>query len=106
MLFLLGCIPIRILLAILVKNYPNKLIALPLLIIAIGFIYLYITNSRLNAPEATNNITWWANMRIYHGLLYLMSGILILLNNKYAYIPLAVDVLFGLFLYIQRNINN
>ena len=53
------------------------------LIPAIGFLYLYFTNSRLNAGEGGGK-TWWHNFRIIHGMLYLLFSILIipsLVNN-------------------------
>ena len=69
--FLIGCIPIRIIIA-LIAMYINKeylpYYGLVLLGPALGFLYLYFTKSRLNAPEA-GGITWWANLRIVHGLL-------------------------------------
>jgi len=99
MLFLLLCIPVRLLLSYIVYKFPNPIVAFGLLLIAFSFIYLYITNSRLNAPEA-GGITWWAPLRIVHGLLYLTSSLLVLQKYKYAYIPLLIDAIFGLGAYI------
>ena len=97
-LFLLGCIPVRILI-VLIAYYINvsylSYYGMLLLVPAIGFLYLYFTNSRLNAPEA-NGVTWWANLRIVHGLLYLIASILAFKGNSMTYIPLLIDVIFGL----------
>ena len=102
-LFLFGCIPIRLLLVYISTITTNlKLFSIPLFIISFGFLYLYFTNGRLNAPEA-NGITWWANLRIVHGLLYLAAGILSLQENKLVWVPLMVDVLFGLSAFLSHN---
>ena len=63
-------------------------------LIAFGFLYLYFTNGRLNAPEAGGK-TWWSKLRIIHGLLYLTAGIYALQNNKLCWVPLLIDVVFG-----------
>lgn len=98
LLFLFACIPIRILL-VLVALYINvkylPYYGMMLLLPALGFLYLYFTNSRLNASEA-NGTTWWANLRIVHGLLYLIASILAIKGNYMSYIPLLIDVIFGL----------
>jgi len=103
--FLLGCIPVRILMAIapkiLDKNYLPYY-GLVLLTMSIGFLYLYFGNLRLDAPEAGGK-TWWANLRIFHGLLYLIAAILALQSNSNAWIPLAIDVFFGLFSFINHH---
>jgi hypothetical protein len=120
LLFLTLCIPIRIIFALLpnyklIEKYiPIKLnkklfyqvVGIMFLGIAIGFLYLYFTNERLNAPEAGGK-TWWHNLRLLHGLLYLCASIYILwnINNinliRYASIPLIIDVIVGLLSFIN-----
>ena len=104
-LFLLGCIPVRIII-VLIAIYLNKeylpYYGLILLGPALGFLYLYFGNLRLNAPEA-DGITWWANLRIVHGLLYLSAAILAFQQNTIAWIPLSIDVVFGLIVFINRH---
>ena len=98
LLFLFGCIPLRILMAYLptVLDKNNLFYyGLILLIPALGFLYLYFTNSRLEAPESGGK-TWWAELRIIHGLLYLAAAIYALQMNNLAFIPLTIDVVFGL----------
>lgn len=121
LLFLTLCIPIRIIFALLpnyklIEKYiPIKLnkklfyqvVGIMFLGIAIGFLYLYFTNERLNAPEAGGK-TWWHNLRLLHGLLYLCASIYILwnINNinliRYASIPLIIDVIVGLLSFINH----
>ena len=101
--FLIGCIPTRILI-MLIALYLRKdylpYYGLLLLGPAIGFLYLYFTNSRLNAQEAGGR-TWWSKLRIFHGLFYLIAAVMAFNKNPLTWIPLAIDVLFGLgaFLY-------
>lgn len=120
LLFLTMCIPLRVIFALLpnynlikkigIKFNPKifyTLYALILLVISFGFLYLYFTNSRLNAPEAGGK-TWWYNLRLLHGMLYLCATIYILwnINNlemiKYASLPLILDVIVGLCSFINH----
>ena len=114
LLFLTMCIPTRIIFALLPNyNLVKKLnfnvnpklfytiVGLVFLAIAIVFLHLYFTNERLNASEA-GGYTWWHNLRLLHGLLYLCASLYILWNVndlekiKLASLPLAIDVLVGL----------
>ena len=120
LLFLTLCIPLRIIFALLpnyklIEKYiPIKLnkklfyqvVGIIFMCIAVGFLYLYFTNERLNAREAGGN-TWWHNLRLLHGLLYLCASIYILwnINNinliRYASIPLVIDVIVGILSFIN-----
>jgi len=103
-LFLLGCIPVRIII-VLIAIYLNKeylpYYGLVLLGPALGFLYLYFGNLRLNATEA-GGVTWWANLRIVHGLFYLCAAILAFLKIPLAWVPLCIDVVFGLLVFINK----
>ena len=104
-LFFCACIPLRIVLAylptVLDKNYLFYY-GLILLMPAIGFFYLYFTDSRLEAPEGGGK-TWWAELRIVHGLFYLFAAIYALQMSKLAYIPLSMDVVFGLISFLVKH---
>jgi hypothetical protein len=98
MLFLLACIPLRIALVLLASSVnPEKLpyLGIVLLGISLSFFYLYFTNSRLRAPEALG-FTWWKDLRIIHACLFLAASIMCFKKTNLAFIPLVVDVLFGL----------
>ena len=69
---------------------------------AIGFLYLYFNNLRLNAFEAGGN-TWWAEYRLIHGMLYLTAAIYSYQMKSIAWIPLAIDVIFGFILFINKH---
>ena len=101
--FLIGCIPIRILFAALPtfidKNYLFYY-SFILFAIAIGFLYLYFNNLRLNAYEGGGK-TWWAEYRLIHGMLYLIAAIYAFQMKSLAWIPLAMDVTLGLLLFVN-----
>jgi len=96
-IFIFGCIPARLLLVLLIYKINQKYLpyfSIFLFAIGISFIYLYITNSRLNAPEAGGK-TWWKNLRPVHGILYLLAAILSMMKNRLAALILLIDVIFG-----------
>jgi hypothetical protein len=101
-LFLFGCIPIRFFLSILPSYINEKLLfyyGFILLSISLSFFYLYFFNKRLNAFEAGGN-TWWSKFRIIHAILYFCAAILSLKNKQIASLPLFIDSIFGLFIFI------
>lgn len=101
LLYLFVCIPIRLFLAYLPKILPSEyLIYFSILVgaMAIGTLYLAITNSRLNAIEAGGK-TWWAPYRFIHGMLLLTAFIYLIKKDRIASIPLLFDVVFGIFLF-------
>lgn len=106
--FLLGCIPVRLLLVALAYYLSTKYLrylGFILLIPAIGFLYLYFTNKRLRANEAGGK-TWWASTRLIHGALYLSAAIYALQGKREVWIPLLIDVLFGLILFTVHHVNH
>ena len=104
-LFLLGCIPARLFLVWLSQNIPVRYLKIfggLLLIMAMGFLYLYFTNGRLNALEAGGK-TWWADFRLVFGALYLVAAIYCFQGKQnMVWVPLSIDVFFGLLLFIIK----
>ncbi len=103
--FLIGCIPIRTLIAILPVYLPYEWLSyLGIILLAIGtsFLYLYFNHLRLYAPEG-GGITWWANFRLLHGALYLVAAHYLLNNQRFAWIPLTMDVILGLSLFLFKH---
>ena len=88
---------------VLILKYVNKdylpYLSIPLLLQSFGFIYLYFMNLRLNAPEAGGK-TWWANLRLIHGSLYLTSAVYAFQKKDVSWIPLLIDVIFGFFSFL------
>ena len=100
--FLFGCITVRTIIAILPIYLPYEWLSyLGIMLLAIGttFLYLYFNNLRLNAPEG-GGITWWANFRLIHGVLYLAAAHYLLEGQRFAWIPLTMDVILGLLLFL------
>lgn len=105
-LFLAGCIPTRVALAAAAyhideKNLPYLGVALGLM--GLSFLYLFFTHTRLQAPEA-RGVTWWSHLRLIHGMLYLTAAVYALRQERQAWIPLALDVLFGLAAFGQHHL--
>jgi len=98
LMFLLGCIPTRLLLAFFAYKVNEKYLpylSAVLLAIGLSFIYLYVSNSRLEAPEAGGN-TWWKNLRPIHGALYITAGLYAMKKDRAAALILLLDAIFGL----------
>jgi hypothetical protein len=99
LLFLFGCIGVRFLFVIIAKtintNYLKYLGYLALLP-AIGFMYIYLTDSRKSGPETFGDKIWWNNLRPIHSILYLLFAYNAIIGNKQAWIYLLIDVVFGL----------
>jgi len=104
--FLLGCIPLRIVISLLPlyldKSWLPYYGAL-IFIMSMSFLYLYFGKLRLNAFEAGGQ-TWWSEYRLIHGLLYLAGSIYLFQQKRTAYLPLAIDVLVGLGLFIRHHL--
>lgn len=104
--FLLGCIPTRIIIALIplyIKTEWLSYYSIVLFAIAFSFLFLYFFNMRQKAFEA-GGLTWWANYRIIHGLLYLTAAIYAFNKDLTAWIPLALDALIGLSLFIHKRL--
>ena len=97
-LFILLCIPTRILFTMLAKTLKGKqlkLLALVATIISFGFMYIYVTGIRKTGAETMNAPIWWNNLRPIHSLLYATFAILAFLDKENSHIPLAIDVVIG-----------
>lgn len=96
--FISLCIPLRIIISLLPLYMPENYLfymGLITLIPSFVFLYLYFFNKRLNAFEAGGK-TWWSNLRLIHGLLYLCASIYLLQSKRLAFIPFIADVIIGL----------
>jgi hypothetical protein len=99
LIFLIGCIGMRSLFVILAKNsneeylkYMGYLALLP----AIGFIYIYLTGSRITGGETFGDKIWWNDLRPIHSLIYFLFAYNAIIGNKNAWLYLLFDVVFGL----------
>ena len=107
--FLFLCIPARILLAWGSQIVPDKYLVyygILLLLIGLSFLYLFITNSRLSAPEAGGK-TWWSQFRILIGFFYITAAVYAFQGKRnLVWIPLAIDIIFGLIIFGIRHLKN
>ena len=115
-LFLGGCIPARLCLALLAKylsssssySYYYKLFGYILLLPAFGFLYLFFTGKRQGVgPETQGELIWWNKFRILHGLIYLLFSYNAIFNQtfKSAYLFLLFDAFMGLVLFLLHQYN-
>jgi len=109
LLFLIGCIGTRFLFVYVAKNvdtqylqYLGYLALLP----AIGFFYIYFTGSRQTGAEVFGSKIWWNDLRPIHGLLYLLFAFNAIVGNKFAWVYLLVDVVFGLISFLTFHYYN
>ena len=106
-LFAVGCIGVRLLMAVLAKyinvNYLPYLGYLAL-IPAFGFSYIYITGSRTSGFEAGGKI-WWYSLRPLHSILYFLFAYNSILKHKeLAWKFLSLDVIIGLFAFLRHHL--
>ncbi len=103
--FIVGCIPVRIIIALL-PIFINKsylfYYGIVLFCISLSFAYLYFNNLRLNAPEG-GGITWWAEYRIIHTLLYLIAALYAFQGMRIATVPLLIDTVLGIWLFTCKH---
>ena len=98
-LFLLGCIPVRIMLAYvasIASPWLLKVLASVALVIAFSFFYLFLTGARKTGIETFGQPIWWNKLRPVHGILYLLFAIEAFKGKRTAYKFLALDVIIGL----------
>ena len=106
--FLLLCIPARIILAWGTQIVPNEYLVyygILLLLIGLSFLYLFITNSRLYAPEAGGK-TWWAQFRVLIGFSYIAAAVYAFQGKRnLIWIPLAIDIIFGIIIFALHHLS-
>ena len=109
LLFLIGCIGTRSIFVYVAKNidtiylrYSGYLALLP----AMGFFYIYFTDSRQTGAEVFGDKIWWNDLRPVHGLLYLLFAYNAINGNKTAWVYLLVDVMVGLLSFLGYHYYN
>ena len=110
LLFICGCILTRSIFVIVAKKYTDylPLMGSVAIIPAIGFFYIYFTNSRQTGDEVFGDKIWWNDLRPIHGTLYLLFALFALNSNPNSWLILLLDVIIGLsaFLYFHYNEGN
>jgi len=103
--FVFGCIPVRIIIALLPMFISKTYLfyyGIILFCISLSFAYLYFNNLRLNAPEG-GGITWWAEYRIAHALLYFIAALFAFQGMRIATAPLLLDSVLGSWLFFYKH---
>ena len=106
LLFLGGCIPMRLLFVWLAKIMPLNYLPYAggvALLPAFGFIYLFMTGKRTVGLETQGAPIWWSRFRIIHGLIYLGFSYSAFQRLRNAYLFLLADVLLGLGLFLRHH---
>lgn len=110
LLFLIGCIGMRILFVYVAKIAQPKtlqLLGYLALLPALGFFYLFLTGSRKTGGEVFGNKIWWNSLRPVHGTLYALFAYFAIVKNKQAWQFLAADVSIGLVAFlVYHTVNN
>ena len=111
LLFLIGCMGTRISMMLLAKKIQPKYLPIMgylALLPAIGFIYIYLTNSRKTGNEVFGDKIWWNYLRPIHSLLYFIFAYLAINKSPMSWIALLVDVIIGLcsFIFYHCSSNN
>lgn len=106
-LFLIGCIGSRSLLAYITKNVNVDYLpyfGIIAFIIAISWIYLFISGARTTGPEVFGEQIWWNNIRPLHALIYLLFAYNAINKNQNSYIYLVIDVIVALIAFIVHKL--
>lgn len=107
LLFLIGCIGSRTLIAYFAKiasPFWLSIMGYIALIPAIGFITIYLFDLRKTGPEVFGDKIWWNHLRPLHGFLYLMFAYYaIVKKSPVAWQFLAIDVIIGLVVFLYKH---
>ena len=105
-LFLMGCIPARLLLALVALYLPAYFMpfyGVGLLGIGLSFLYLFVTGKRKTGLETEGKPIWWRPFRIFHGLMYCLAAFFVLdMQRTAAFKTILVDTAFGLALFLHH----
>lgn len=112
-LFLIGCMGLRIGMGLFIKSSFCSGVACHILNIAIaligtGFMVIYFGGLRKTGLETGGNRIWWNHLRPFHGLLYLVAAWLLFSgiqeNKKMAGNVIIVDAIIGLIAWVFYHI--
>lgn len=102
LLFLLGCIPVRLLVTFIAKiaNLTVlRILGILFLIPATGITYYAISGTRNNVGAFGEKV-WWNSMRPVHAILFFCFAYYAIIGNKCAYVYLLIDTIMSLFSFL------
>ena len=108
-LFLFGCIGMRLFFVIIAKNVSIKYLqylGYLALVMPIAFMYIYLTGSRQTGPEVLGDKIWWNNLRPLHAFLYSLFAYNAIQGNPNSWIFLFLDVIIGLISFLTYHYIN
>lgn len=107
LMFLFGCITIRLALVVLTLTLPSPLLrvlAVILLTMGIGFTIIFVLGLRRTGPETSGEKIWWNALRPVHAVLYITASYHAWRGNRRnACIALMIDVAIGFVAWQARN---
>ena len=108
-IFLFGCIGIRLLLVLLAKYIDTKYLpymGIIALLIACSFLYLYFFGNKTADSQLQwlgDKMIWWNQLRIVHAMIFILFAIYSIQKKSYAWILLLIDVFIGLSAWLLHN---
>ena len=109
LLFIFGCIGMRTLFVVIAKNIDIKFLpylGYLALVMAAGFIYIFLTGSRKTGMETFGDKIWWNDLRPVHALMYGLFAYNAINKNQKAWIFLLIDVIIGLISFLTFHYKN
>lgn len=101
-LYLLVCIPLRIIIYTHFKNTRNlKLTGIIASLFGFGFLYQYIYKKRKKGILGQE--IWWDNNRIIYGILYLIYAYFLLVKGKNYHYILLFSIIYGINSFINKH---
>ena len=107
LLFLLGCIPMRLLFAyVSYRQICMPYLAVIALFISIGFMSIYLFGLRPTGAETFGQPIWWNDLRPVHAVLYAVFAYCAIHPNyaKHAWLVLFTDVIIGLIAFLLNRL--
>ena len=105
-LFLFGCIFVRIIITILAKQIdPSYLPYMGFIALfpAFGFLFIFLTGSRKTGLEVGGDKIWWNCLRPLHSVLYFLFAYNAFFKNPNSWQFLALDVSIGLISFLLHH---
>ena len=105
--FLIGCIGVRLLLVHFVRKINRD--RLPVLgylalLVVFGFLFIFVTGARKTGIEVHGGNIWWNKLRPIHAFFYLWFARLAFKKDGNSYVPLLMDVVFGLTSFLSHHL--
>ena len=72
----------------------------------VGFLYIFLTGSRMTGAEAAGGKIWWNRMRPIHAFMYSLFAYFAITGNRNAWVYLFADVILGLIAFVWFHSRN